>query len=768
MTVINTNVGALTARTYSIKANDAMQKSMERLSSGLRINSAADDAAGLAVANKMESQLRGMNVAIRNSQDGISLVQTAEAGMGEISNMVIRMRELAVQMNNGVYTDADRANAQLEVDSLLKEINKIANNTAFNDVKVLNGSYSKDIRAGNTNVETIAVTIDRMNTDTLGGTYVTTGSENVSGDTRDSKVANFSTTAASVINVGKGDEITFAVSSLSGEFASSDANSFVSKYTGGTWEITGTDKDLFNLSNDKATITSDAGLVRSNPNKTSYSINLVYKKGDISFTDAVTIKVGAAPEASAANTSTTAMTAKEGAVTIGKAAYSSGFQAFIDADKDANGAYKGTFVLDGTDKADFTLADNKVPSLTATLDFETAADTATSYTLKYTASDTKTWTETVNLTLTDDTNEAAAAKEKWTTSGTINLGQTIGGSTTYTATVTFADNSTVAITTTGDMSGNDGNRATALTDLATKLSTAADTAAAGNTDAGIAFTVVGGQLVAEWDTAGALANEVASIALTMTAGNGDNTGFDGGTFAETTDSADAVTAAGGAAAYASGGSILTGTKESTVVKSGTSNLKVNEAREGVIKVSDLSAALAEFAKNKDGVYSLAGTDKDLFNIDTATGEVKSKGLVDYETKSSYSFEVKYTKGESVYTETIALSVVDSTVDNGTHLADVNLSTTANASSAVTILDTALNQISSSQAKLGAIQNRLQHNIDNLSMASMLTETARGRVVDADFARETSELSKQQILGQAATSMLAQANQSKQSVLALLQ
>ena len=86
-----------------------------------------------------------------------------------------------------------------------------------------------------------------------------------------------------------------------------------------------------------------------------------------------------------------------------------------------------------------------------------------------------------------------------------------------------------------------------------------------------------------------------------------------------------------------------------------------------------------------------------------------------------------------------------------------------AATAVTILDKALGQISSSQAKLGAIQNRLQHNIDNLSMASMLTETARGRVVDADFARETSELSKQQILGQAATSMLAQANQSKQSV-----
>src|SRR6056300_749757 len=168
MTVINTNVGALTARTYSIQANDAMQKSMERLSSGLRINSAADDAAGLAVANKMESQLRGMDAAIRNSQDGISLVQTAESGMSEVSNMIIRMRELSVQMNNGVYTDGDRANAQLEVTALLAEINKIADNTAFNNVKVLDGTYSTEIRAGNTNVETIDLNISSQKSSILG------------------------------------------------------------------------------------------------------------------------------------------------------------------------------------------------------------------------------------------------------------------------------------------------------------------------------------------------------------------------------------------------------------------------------------------------------------------------------------------------------------------------------------------------------------------------------------------------------------------------
>ena len=131
MTVINTNVGALMARTYATKANEKMSRSMERLSSGQRINSAADDAAGLAVANKMESQQRGISMAMRNSRDGVSLVQTAESAMTEITNMVLRMRELAIQMDNGVYTGTDRDNAQLEINALLAEIDKIAENTRF-------------------------------------------------------------------------------------------------------------------------------------------------------------------------------------------------------------------------------------------------------------------------------------------------------------------------------------------------------------------------------------------------------------------------------------------------------------------------------------------------------------------------------------------------------------------------------------------------------------------------------------------------------------
>ena len=157
MTSINTNVGALNARASTVSATEKMQRAMQRLSSGLRINSAADDAAGLAVAGKMESQLRGINMSIRNAQDGVGLIQTAEAGLNEIRNMVLRIRELAVQMANGIYEDTpDRDNAQLEVAALLNQVDLIAENTKFNNVALLDGSFTTvNIQAGNNTAETI-------------------------------------------------------------------------------------------------------------------------------------------------------------------------------------------------------------------------------------------------------------------------------------------------------------------------------------------------------------------------------------------------------------------------------------------------------------------------------------------------------------------------------------------------------------------------------------------------------------------------------------
>jgi flagellin len=172
MTSINTNVGALNARTNAINATNRMESAMQRLSSGLRINSAADDAAGLAVAGKMESQLRGINMAVRNAQDGVGLIQTAESGLNEIRNMVLRIRELAVQMANGIYEDTpDRANAQLEVSALLNQVTLIADNTRFNDVNLIDGSFTGvTIQAGNTTNETISLSFIDVTAATLDGT----------------------------------------------------------------------------------------------------------------------------------------------------------------------------------------------------------------------------------------------------------------------------------------------------------------------------------------------------------------------------------------------------------------------------------------------------------------------------------------------------------------------------------------------------------------------------------------------------------------------
>jgi flagellin len=136
MSVINTNVKSLIAQNAMSVNNRSMDKAMQQLSTGKRINSAADDAAGLAISNKMTSQIRGLNQAVRNANDGISMLQTAEGATQEITNMLQRMRELAVQAANDTYTASDRSALNAEVTSLSAEITRIADNTEWNGMKL--------------------------------------------------------------------------------------------------------------------------------------------------------------------------------------------------------------------------------------------------------------------------------------------------------------------------------------------------------------------------------------------------------------------------------------------------------------------------------------------------------------------------------------------------------------------------------------------------------------------------------------------------------
>lgn len=140
MTVIGTNISALRATNASTKASGMLATSMERLSTGKRINSAKDDAAGLAISSSMTSQIKGMNQGIRNANDGISMAQTAEGALDEVSNNLQRMRELEVQKTNGTYSSSDIANIKTEQDALAKQITNVLGNTTFNGVKLFDGS----------------------------------------------------------------------------------------------------------------------------------------------------------------------------------------------------------------------------------------------------------------------------------------------------------------------------------------------------------------------------------------------------------------------------------------------------------------------------------------------------------------------------------------------------------------------------------------------------------------------------------------------------
>jgi len=167
--VINTNVASLNAQRQLVTSGNDMSEAMERLSSGRRINSAADDAAGLAISNRQTSQIRGLTQAIRNANDGVSLIQTAEGALDETTNILQRMRELSIQAANGIYSETDRATLDAEFQQLLDELDRIAETTSFNGQKLLDGSLGDvSLQVGADANQIIDFSIEAMSTDELG------------------------------------------------------------------------------------------------------------------------------------------------------------------------------------------------------------------------------------------------------------------------------------------------------------------------------------------------------------------------------------------------------------------------------------------------------------------------------------------------------------------------------------------------------------------------------------------------------------------------
>jgi flagellin len=193
--IINNNIPALNTYRQLGMNQGAMQNSMEKLSSGLRINRAGDDAAGLAISEKMRAQIKGLDQASRNAADGISMIQTAEGALGETHNILQRMRELAVQSANDTNNDTDRSEIQKEINELTSEINRIANTTEFNTKKMLNeeavsgaAGFSAKFQVGANNGQSMEIKIWDMSAEALGIAHASGGKAltGVSGEVSDS------------------------------------------------------------------------------------------------------------------------------------------------------------------------------------------------------------------------------------------------------------------------------------------------------------------------------------------------------------------------------------------------------------------------------------------------------------------------------------------------------------------------------------------------------------------------------------------------------
>lgn len=210
---INTNVSSLNAQRQLMNSSADLDQASERLASGRRINSAADDAAGLAITNRQTSQIRGLDQAIRNANDGISLIQTAEGALDETTNILQRMRELSIQASNGIYSDSDRATLDAEVQQLKAEIDRIAETTAFNGQNILDGTLGElNLQVGSEANETIGVTIGTLDANSLGG--------GVSGDVVGAQL-NLAASAAGALIDGTTQTITVNGQSV-GDLSGSD------------------------------------------------------------------------------------------------------------------------------------------------------------------------------------------------------------------------------------------------------------------------------------------------------------------------------------------------------------------------------------------------------------------------------------------------------------------------------------------------------------------------------------------------------------------
>ncbi len=708
---IQHNIAALNAHRQLGGNNNAVSKNLEKLSSGYRINRAGDDAAGLAISEKMRAQIKGLETATKNANDGISLVQTAEGALTEVHSMLNRMTELATQSANGTYdNDVDRDNLQKEIDSLTSEIDRIAESTNFNGINLLDGSVNK---AASITTGKIDVTGHAVTSGTLGEF-----SGAVDGK-KDGAVA------------AVGYEAKFYVGDITN--SASGAKNLVFNYK----DNTGASKT--------ATLAITAGASISTDNMKD-ALNGVTVSG-ITVTDT--------------------------GVDFGATGVQSGsFSDLYDVLSDGN-VLTIKAKADKTDVNENTIDGSKLGGISVDATGLDAADVAASEAAlkeKYDG------TTTNNITFGSAAGEATAYNAGSTgsyqvASTKLTLDSTAAGENSHNKAITVGEMTYVIQNGAEELKGLDGK--TKDTDYKVVTVEASDNA----------------EKIAE------------KLAAAISANEGTGTGKNGGyvasaasgviTISESTNKGADILAAG------------TAGKGSEIAKSSELTLKAAETLKGNGTLATFDASKiangtniavngknytfvnSDFEEVADGamklVYSKTATNEDLAKLladkltdDGATGisaDGASVKLTDSSVTTAATAEgagLTLQIGDTAENFNRISVKIGSTSADSLGIGDINIRSVEGAAAAIDKIKNAINTVSSTRGDLGAIQNRLEHTINNLGVATENMTAAESRIRDVDMAKEMMDFTKNNILTQASQAMLAQANQLPQGVLQLLQ
>ena len=717
--MINTNIASLNSQNNLNKSQGALTTSLQRLSTGLRINSAKDDSAGLAISERMGSQINGLNQATRNSNDGISMSQTAEGALSSISDSLQRIRELAVQSANGTNTDADRSSMQAETSQLLSEIDRVATQTKFNGRTLLDGTLSKQqFQVGANSGETISFSVDSARIAKLGSSSAAaiTTAQNASSTAL--KEGAFSLNGVLIGPSLAGADTASTASADASSIAKAAAVNAKSAESGVTATVNATEVGGTSMTGAGANATGSIVL-------NGITIN-VSTTTDLAATRA---SVVAAINSSSQQTGVTASDtgSDKGGVKLTAA---DGRNIVMGTYGTVTAASTGLGAASTTNTGSITLNSDKEIKISSNLNgaISTGGIKAAGLTTGTYAAQTA-YASTTNTTTPATTMKAITAGD-FTING-VQIGASIANS--DTASYSF----TSAVTGTPNSRAISGISKAAAINAASAQTGVTATVNATNVQGSTTAMTVGA-------TAGALViNGVTTATITTT-----GTSTQAQNRKSTVDAINAVSGQTGVVAVDTNDD----SKGVTLSAADGRNITAVQANGGTL--TDASSGLG-FAMAAATATPTAG------ELDTGT---YASTLTLSSTK-----EFKIEAGTSG-NGTAALNLKVGTYGagrSGDSLDKLDISTVEGANKAIVSIDNALKSVNSARANMGAVQNRFSAVVANLQSTSENLTASRSRIRDADFASETASLTRGQILQQAGTAMLAQANSLPNGVLALL-